>query len=67
MSTPSQDMPGPCEVGLPARPRRRTPGLRREEVAQLTDMATDYIARLEQARPARRRPRAATSTPVCSS
>src|SRR5690606_24892062 len=27
-----------------------TPGLRREEVAQLAGMSTDYLARLEQAR-----------------
>lgn len=30
--------------------RRRTPGLRREEVAQLAGMSTDYLARLEQSR-----------------
>lgn len=38
------------DVGLPAGPRRRTPGLRREEVAQLTGMSTDYYTRLEQRR-----------------
>ncbi|MDV9178280.1 helix-turn-helix transcriptional regulator, partial [Streptomyces sp. W16] len=31
-------------------PRRRTRGLRREEVAQLAGMSTDYYARLEQQR-----------------
>ncbi|MFC7752644.1 helix-turn-helix domain-containing protein [Tsukamurella soli] len=40
----------PADVGLPAGPRRRTPGLRREEVAQLAGMSTDYYARLEQQR-----------------
>lgn len=40
----------PAEVGLPVRMRRRTPGLRREEVAHLTGMSVDYYGRLEQAR-----------------
>ncbi|MGF0173879.1 helix-turn-helix transcriptional regulator [Streptomyces sp. Marseille-Q5077] len=40
----------PGEVGLPAGPRRRTPGLRREEVAQLAFISTEYYTRLEQAR-----------------
>ncbi|HET9138496.1 helix-turn-helix transcriptional regulator [Actinophytocola sp.] len=40
----------PQEVGLPPGARRRTPGLRREEVAQLAGMSTDYYMRLEQAR-----------------
>lgn len=40
----------PDEVGLPPSARRRTPGLRREEVAQLAGMSTDYYARLEQSR-----------------
>ncbi|WP_285666900.1 helix-turn-helix transcriptional regulator [Actinorhabdospora filicis] len=40
----------PAEVGLTAGPRRRTPGLRREEVAQLAGMSADYYVRLEQAR-----------------
>lgn len=40
----------PADVGLPAGPRRRTPGLRREEVAQLAFISTEYYARLEQAR-----------------
>jgi transcriptional regulator with XRE-family HTH domain len=40
----------PADVGLPAGPRRRTPGLRREEVAGLANMSVDYYARLEQAR-----------------
>jgi transcriptional regulator with XRE-family HTH domain len=41
---------GPSDVGLPAGTRRRTPGLRREEVAQLAHISVDYYARLEQAR-----------------
>ena len=40
----------PADVGLPAGPRRRTPGLRREEVAQLAHISTEYYARLEQSR-----------------
>jgi transcriptional regulator with XRE-family HTH domain len=40
----------PSDVGLPAGRRRRTPGLRREEVAQLAGMSVDYYVRLEQAR-----------------
>jgi transcriptional regulator with XRE-family HTH domain len=40
----------PADVGLSAGPRRRTPGLRREEVAQLAHISTEYYARLEQAR-----------------
>jgi transcriptional regulator with XRE-family HTH domain len=40
----------PADVGLPADSRRRTPGLRREEVADLANMSVDYYARLEQAR-----------------
>ncbi|WP_329455161.1 helix-turn-helix transcriptional regulator [Streptomyces sp. NBC_01497] len=40
----------PATVGLPRGARRRTPGLRREEVAQLAGMSTDHYTRLEQAR-----------------
>jgi transcriptional regulator with XRE-family HTH domain len=40
----------PQDVGLPAGSRRRTPGLRREEVAQLAYISTDSYSRLEQAR-----------------
>ena len=40
----------PQEVGLVEGPRRRTPGLRREEVSQLAGMSADYYMRLEQAR-----------------
>ncbi|MFH8799636.1 helix-turn-helix transcriptional regulator [Streptomyces sp. NPDC017936] len=40
----------PSDVGLAPGARRRTPGLRREEVAQLAGMSVDYYARLEQSR-----------------
>ena len=40
----------PEDVGLKAGTRRRTPGLRREEVAQLAGMSVDYYIRLEQGR-----------------
>jgi transcriptional regulator with XRE-family HTH domain len=40
----------PQEVGFSAGPRRRTPGLRREEVALLAGMSADYLMRLEQGR-----------------
>ncbi len=40
----------PEDVGLPRGPRRRTGGLRREEVASLSGMSSDYYGRLEQRR-----------------
>lgn len=40
----------PADVGLAKGPRRRTAGLRREEIAGLAGMSTDYYARLEQRR-----------------
>src|SRR6478736_5087103 len=40
----------PEDVGLPRGPRRRTDGLRREEVAALCHMSTDYYSRLERER-----------------
>ncbi|MFE9244923.1 helix-turn-helix transcriptional regulator [Nocardiopsis sp. NPDC006938] len=40
----------PSDVGLPDTGRRRTPGLRRQEVAQLAGMSVEYYVRLEQAR-----------------
>jgi hypothetical protein len=39
-----------ADVGLPLTARRRTPGLRREDVAALAAMSTDYYTRLEQQR-----------------
>jgi transcriptional regulator with XRE-family HTH domain len=43
----------PDDVGLPAGRRRRTAGLRREEVASLAAMSTDFYARIEQRRGSR--------------
>lgn len=41
----------PCDFDLPSRQQaRRTPGLRREEVAELAGVSIDCIVRLEQAR-----------------
>ena len=41
---------GPEAVGLPSGRRRRTAGLRREEVAQLAGIGVDWYIRLEQGR-----------------
>jgi transcriptional regulator with XRE-family HTH domain len=38
----------PADVGLPARNRRRTPGLRREEVAELANIGVSWYTLLEQ-------------------
>ncbi|MBW8793400.1 MAG: helix-turn-helix domain-containing protein [Streptomyces sp.] len=38
----------PSDVGLPHGPRRRVPGLRREEVAQLAGLSADYYTELER-------------------
>lgn len=51
----------PNDVGLPAGPRRRAAGLRREEVAVLAHISTEYYTRLEQGRSPR------PSVEVCSS
>ncbi|KPM56618.1 DNA-binding protein [Frankia sp. R43] len=40
----------PAELGLPVGPRRRTPGLRRSEVATLAGVSVEYVTRLEQGR-----------------
>ncbi|GAA1790598.1 helix-turn-helix transcriptional regulator [Luedemannella flava] len=40
----------PADVGLPGTARRRTPGLRRQEVAHLAGVSVDYYIRLEQGR-----------------
>ncbi|GAA1894718.1 helix-turn-helix domain-containing protein [Lapillicoccus jejuensis] len=59
MSTPSplgdhlrarRALVDPQDVGLPGGGRRRTPGLRREEVAMLAGISADYYLRLEQGR-----------------
>jgi transcriptional regulator with XRE-family HTH domain len=44
------------EVGLPAGPRRRVSGLRREEVAVLADVGITWYTWLEQGRPIRMAP-----------
>jgi transcriptional regulator with XRE-family HTH domain len=41
---------GPAELGLPPGGSRRVAGLRREEVALLAGVSTDYYVRLEQGR-----------------
>lgn len=41
----------PEQVGLPGGGRRRTPGLRREELAQLCDVSPTWLTWLEQGRP----------------
>ncbi|MFI9723913.1 helix-turn-helix domain-containing protein [Streptomyces sp. NPDC052396] len=42
---------GPADVGLPVGPgTRRTPGLRREELAALAGVSVDYYIRIEQGR-----------------
>ncbi|MGH4031133.1 helix-turn-helix transcriptional regulator [Actinomycetota bacterium Odt1-20B] len=38
----------PADVGLPTGPRRRVPGLRREEVSQLAGLSADYYTELER-------------------
>lgn len=38
----------PTDVGLPSRNRRRTPGLRREEVAELANIGVSWYTLLEQ-------------------
>ncbi|WP_433272244.1 helix-turn-helix domain-containing protein [Actinosynnema sp. CS-041913] len=40
----------PAEVGLPTGPRRRTPGLRRGELAALAGVSVEYLTRLERGR-----------------
>lgn len=53
-----RDRVGPEEVGLPGGGRRRSPGLRREELSGLAGVSVDYLVRLEQSRagpPTRRR------------
>ncbi|GAA1550587.1 helix-turn-helix transcriptional regulator [Kribbella hippodromi] len=45
-----RDRVTPEQVGLAVGGRRRAPGLRREELAQLAGLSVDYIVRLEQGR-----------------
>ncbi|TNC25423.1 helix-turn-helix domain-containing protein [Amycolatopsis alkalitolerans] len=45
-----RDLVSPRQAGLPGDGERRVPGLRREEVALLAGVSTDYYIRLEQGR-----------------
>ena len=45
-----RDRVAPSSVGLPEGLRRRAAGLRREELAALAGISTDYLTRLEQGR-----------------
>jgi len=45
-----RDRVTPADVGLPAGTDRRSPGLRREELAELAGISVDYLVRLEQGR-----------------
>jgi transcriptional regulator with XRE-family HTH domain len=53
----------PAVVGLPDGRRRRTPGLRREELATISGVSVDYIVRLEQSRD--RRPSNSVLAALC--
>ncbi|ASO20390.1 transcriptional regulator with XRE-family HTH domain [Actinoalloteichus hoggarensis] len=46
----------PAEVGLVGGPRRRTPGLRRGELATIAGISVEYLTRLEQGRDRRPSP-----------
>lgn len=46
----------PAQVGLPAGTRRRTPGLRRAELATLAGVSVEYVIRLEQGKDRRPSP-----------
>ncbi|MCY1144183.1 helix-turn-helix transcriptional regulator [Actinoplanes sp. Pm04-4] len=45
-----RELTSPEAAGVKSAGRRRTPGLRREEVARLAGVSTDYYTRLEQGR-----------------
>jgi transcriptional regulator with XRE-family HTH domain len=45
-----RDLVKPADIGLPESDRRRVSGLRREEVAMLAGISTEYYLRLEQGR-----------------
>ena len=51
----------PAAVGLPSNGPRRTPGMRREEVAALAGLSVDYLVRLEQGRATRPSPQVLAS------
>jgi transcriptional regulator with XRE-family HTH domain len=48
-----RDRVGPDAAGLPGGQHRRTPGLRREDLARLAGISVDYVTRLEQGRATR--------------
>lgn len=54
----------PEDVGLPRGPRRRTSGLRREEVAALSGVSADYYSRIEQSRGRSPRSRCSRASPT---
>ncbi|TQS46926.1 helix-turn-helix transcriptional regulator [Cryptosporangium phraense] len=45
-----RDRLSPADAGLPVAAKRRTAGLRREELANLAGLSVDYVVRLEQGR-----------------
>src|SRR5690606_2815310 len=49
-----RDRVSPADAGLSTGPRRRVPGLRRQEVAELAGLSVEYLARLEQGRAGQR-------------
>ena len=53
----------PARLGLPRAGRRRTPGLRREDVAQLADIGITWYTKLEQGRATRPSTKAPATTP----
>jgi transcriptional regulator with XRE-family HTH domain len=56
-----RDRVRPEDVGLPGGLDRRTPGLRREELAMIAGVSVDYIVRLEQGRARNPSPQLLTS------
>jgi len=51
-----RDRVSPGEAGLSVSARRRVPGLRRQEVAQLAGLSVEYLVRLEQGKAGRPSP-----------
>jgi transcriptional regulator with XRE-family HTH domain len=51
-----RDRCSPADAGLTGHGRRRAPGLRREELAELAGVSVDYLVRLEQGRSRRPSP-----------
>ncbi|OKJ06675.1 helix-turn-helix domain-containing protein [Kitasatospora sp. CB01950] len=45
-----RDAVQPAALGLPERRRRRSPGLRRQDLADRADVSVEYLARIEQGR-----------------